>query len=443
MSSRSTWHGRRPATSRSAACSRSARRSGEAADDPAIDGVVVVQGTDTIEETGVRLGPRPHDARSRSSSPARCARRARRATTARPTCSTRSGRPARRPCGARASSVLLAGSIHAADDVAKTHASSLDDVPEPEPRAARRGGGRAGDRRAAPGRPAPRGDDESPPSPSSSSPPRSAMDGALLDAAAALGARGIVVAATGAGNTSAGLLEAGERAMAAGIPVVLVDPTLAGRARRRGYAFPGGGATWVRAGRHAGRAPQRAEGADRALARGRRRARRRRARGAAGRARGGRVTARPRRHRADRHARRRRGGRPRGRRGDRDRRTAGSSPPVAGAAIEELARTRDAPARARPRTRSAIPGLTDAHLHLADAAVAAVQLDLEAARHARGGPGADPGGARGARRARRLAARRRLGRRSLGRPGRPRPPSRRSPPAGGSSSGRTTSTRCG
>ena len=35
--------------------------------------------------------------------------------------------------------------------------------------------------------------------------------------------------------------------MAAGIPVVLVTRTLAGRAGT-GYAFKGGGATWVRAG---------------------------------------------------------------------------------------------------------------------------------------------------------------------------------------------------
>jgi L-asparaginase len=62
-----------------------------------------------------------------------------------------------------------------------------------------------------------------------------------------LGSRGIVVAAAGSGNTSAELLAAGERAMAQGIPVALVSRTGAGRAGT-GYAFPGGGATWVRAG---------------------------------------------------------------------------------------------------------------------------------------------------------------------------------------------------
>jgi len=73
------------------------------------------------------------------------------------------------------------------------------------------------------------------------------MDSAILDAAVALAPAGIVVAAPGSGNTSPGLLAAGERAMAAGIPVVLTTRVAAGAATT-GYAFPGGGATWVRAG---------------------------------------------------------------------------------------------------------------------------------------------------------------------------------------------------
>jgi L-asparaginase len=72
-------------------------------------------------------------------------------------------------------------------------------------------------------------------------------DGALLDAAVATGPAGIVVAATGAGNTAAGLLAAAERAMAAGVMVVLASRCPAG-AVSTAYAFPGGGATWVRAG---------------------------------------------------------------------------------------------------------------------------------------------------------------------------------------------------
>jgi L-asparaginase len=72
-------------------------------------------------------------------------------------------------------------------------------------------------------------------------------DGSLLDAAVAAGADGIVVAATGAGNTAPGWLEAAERAMATGVVVALASRCPAG-AVSTAYAFPGGGATWVRAG---------------------------------------------------------------------------------------------------------------------------------------------------------------------------------------------------
>ena len=69
----------------------------------------------------------------------------------------------------------------------------------------------------------------------------------MIDAAVASGARGIVVAATGAGNTSAGMLTAAERAMADDVVVILASRCPAG-AVSTAYAFPGGGATWVRAG---------------------------------------------------------------------------------------------------------------------------------------------------------------------------------------------------
>jgi L-asparaginase len=74
-----------------------------------------------------------------------------------------------------------------------------------------------------------------------------AMDGSPLRMAVAGGARGAVVAATGAGNTDADLLEAAREAMAAGVPVVLATRAGAGRVTPT-YAFPGGGATWERAG---------------------------------------------------------------------------------------------------------------------------------------------------------------------------------------------------
>jgi L-asparaginase len=74
-----------------------------------------------------------------------------------------------------------------------------------------------------------------------------AMDGALLDAAAALRPPGIVVEATGAGNTAASLVEAAGRAIEQGIVVAFTTRCAAGAASDA-YAFPGGGATWARAG---------------------------------------------------------------------------------------------------------------------------------------------------------------------------------------------------
>lgn len=72
-------------------------------------------------------------------------------------------------------------------------------------------------------------------------------DGALVRAAVAGGARGVVIAAVGSGNTPPDVLAAALEAMAAGIPVVLASRTLTGGTRAT-YGFPGGGATWARAG---------------------------------------------------------------------------------------------------------------------------------------------------------------------------------------------------
>jgi L-asparaginase len=213
--------------------------------DPTIEGVVVVQGTDSIEETAfcwdlLHDGSKPVvvTGAMRSASEAgfdgpanlrdaiRCA-----------------ASPALRGVGVV---VVLAGSIDAADDVAKTHATSLTTFRSPNTGAVGAVVGasvvawrrRAGRRHVATARASERvhlitavvG-----------------IDGSLIDGAVAAGAEGIVVAATGAGNTSPGLLAAAERAMAAGIPVVLTTRALAGRAGTA-YAFPGGGATWARAG---------------------------------------------------------------------------------------------------------------------------------------------------------------------------------------------------
>jgi L-asparaginase/Glu-tRNA(Gln) amidotransferase subunit D len=68
-----------------------------------------------------------------------------------------------------------------------------------------------------------------------------------VDAAVAAGADGLVIEATGAGNTSAALLAAAERGIDRGITVALTTRCPSGEATA-GYAFPGGGATWVKAG---------------------------------------------------------------------------------------------------------------------------------------------------------------------------------------------------
>jgi L-asparaginase len=73
------------------------------------------------------------------------------------------------------------------------------------------------------------------------------LDGSAIDAAVAGGARGVVVEATGSGNTHPALLAAAERAMASGVVVVLASRVPSGHVTT-GYAFPGGGATWARAG---------------------------------------------------------------------------------------------------------------------------------------------------------------------------------------------------
>jgi L-asparaginase len=217
----------------------------EAQDDPSIDGVVVVQGTDTIEETSFFLDllldspkpvvvtgamrpasdPRP-DGPANLRDAVRCA-----------------AAPELRRAGVV---VVLAGSIDAADDVTKTHASAPDTfrslnlgplgrVEGDRIQILRR---RTRRRRVATDRAAER---------VRLITAHVAMDGSLVDAALAAGTDGIVVEATGAGNTDPSLLAACERAMAGGVPVVLTTRCAAGRASGD-YAFPGGGATWVRAG---------------------------------------------------------------------------------------------------------------------------------------------------------------------------------------------------
>jgi L-asparaginase len=213
--------------------------------DPAIDGAVVVQGTDTIEETAFFWdltldGPKPlvvTGAMRTSLDPdfdgPRNLRDAVRVAAA----------PAMADQGVM---VVLSGTIEPADDVTKTHASALDTF-----RSLNLGslGGvddagvvlnraRGSRRHVMAERAAERAYLVT---------AHVAMDGSLVDAVVEAGADGLVVEATGAGNTSLTLLEAAERAMGRGVPVGFTTRCPAGRATDA-YAFPGGGATWYRAG---------------------------------------------------------------------------------------------------------------------------------------------------------------------------------------------------
>ena len=213
--------------------------------DPAIDGAVVVQGTDTIEETSfcwdlVLDGSKPvvvTGAMLASDAPGfdgpANLRDAVRVAAA----------PAMRGAGVV---VCLAGTIEPADDVQKLHATALDTFRSPNRGSLGRVGPsgvevireRGARRHLTADRAAPR---------VYLITATVAADAVLLEAAIAAGADGIVVAATGSGNTDPSLLAAAERAIAAGIPVALASRCPGGRATA-GYAFPGGGATWIRAG---------------------------------------------------------------------------------------------------------------------------------------------------------------------------------------------------
>ena len=213
--------------------------------DPTIDGAVIVQGTDTIEETSfcwdlVLAGPKPVvvTGAMRASDQAGFDGPAniRDAVRVAATTSMRG----------EGVVVCLGGTVEPADDVIKMHASALDTFASPNGGSLGRVGAggvtlfrrRAARRHVDTARAAER---------VHLIMATVSMDGSLLDAAVASGADGIVVAATGAGNTDPALLEAASRAMERGIPVAIATRCPAGAAGAT-YAFPGGGANWVRAG---------------------------------------------------------------------------------------------------------------------------------------------------------------------------------------------------
>ncbi|HUR16972.1 MAG TPA: asparaginase [Candidatus Limnocylindrales bacterium] len=73
------------------------------------------------------------------------------------------------------------------------------------------------------------------------------MHGTLVRGVAGGRPRGLVIAATGSGNTHPDLLAAATELMGSGTIVALTTRTAGGMVTP-GYAFPGGGATWLRAG---------------------------------------------------------------------------------------------------------------------------------------------------------------------------------------------------
>ena len=214
--------------------------------DPDLAGVVVVQGTDTLEETA--FGWDLCHADSRPVVVTGAMRNASEPDWDGPANLRAAVRVAVHPA-ARGAGVLvaLAGRVVAADDVAKRHSSALDAF------ASRAGRplGRVGERGVTLRSRGPRRHLQ--PAPTAAGGPVEIVMAALetggraLDRAVAGGARGVVVAATGSGNTHPDLLRAATDAMEAGIPVALASRTGAG-AVGPFYAFPGGGATWQRAG---------------------------------------------------------------------------------------------------------------------------------------------------------------------------------------------------
>jgi len=213
---------------------------------PDIDGAVVVQGTDVIEETAfawdlLPLPPKPMIVvgamRSASQEAYDGPENLRNAIAA-------AADPALAGAGVV---VAMAGELHGADDVRKTHTHAHATFQSPN-------AGRLGVvsdglvtllRSRSPVR-LPRW------------PQRAALPvhvvTALLDADPAAVDRlldpapaGLIVAATGGGNTAPWLLAAATRLIGAGVPVVLTTRCPSGRVRP-GYAFAGGSSQWWEAG---------------------------------------------------------------------------------------------------------------------------------------------------------------------------------------------------
>jgi L-asparaginase len=218
-----------------------------ALDDRAVDGAVVVQGTDVIEETSFALdllvpGDKPVVVVG-----------AMRTADAPDADGPRNLRDAIR-CAAdpqlrgQGTVVVMAGTILPADDAVKIDSGRLDAFGAPNAgllgqvdESGLTVAGRRIARRVLPVLP----DTAAEPIPLVTA--TVAMDGTVVRFWRSASPRGFVVAATGSGNTDPDLLAACRDEMARGVPVVLASRCLSGGVRPA-YAFPGGGATWQAAG---------------------------------------------------------------------------------------------------------------------------------------------------------------------------------------------------
>jgi len=209
---------------------------------PEIDGAVVVQGTDVIEETAFAWDLLPLPAkpvvvvgamRSASQQGYDGPENLRNAVLA-------AAHPDMAGLGV---TVVMAGEIHGADDVRKAHTHAYATFQSPN--AGRLGfvaGGRVTVLR------------RRRPAPLSRTPDRAALPvpvlTAVLDATPVLSDAdpvGLVVAAAGGGNTPLAYLDLARPLLGRGLPVVLTTRCAFGSVRP-GYAFPGGSSQWWEAG---------------------------------------------------------------------------------------------------------------------------------------------------------------------------------------------------
>ena len=212
---------------------------------PDVDGAVVVQGTDVIEETAFAWDLLPLPAkpvvvvgamRSASQEAYDGPENLRNAV----------GAAADARLADQGVVVAMAGELHGADDVRKTNTHAHATFQSPN---AGRVGLVADGRVTVLRRRTPVRMPTFPPLAAAPVPLLTVVldDAGAVETAERRGPAGLVVAAAGGGNTPPAYLEAAERLLAAGIPVALTTRCPSGRALP-GYGFPGGSSSWWEAG---------------------------------------------------------------------------------------------------------------------------------------------------------------------------------------------------